>query len=140
MTCPDYRPRRQGIAYPTPTNVQWRRILRHCTHVDTGFTTPCWIWLGRLDTDGYGECKYNGAKRFVHRIAYASLRGVTPAGRDVDHKCHQRACCNPEHLEAKKPIENAGKHPEAYQQSIQVNSKNYLDYAESQAGLEPVPF
>lgn len=140
MSTAGYKPRRQGITYPTPSNRQWRRILRHCVRVATGFATPCWIWTGRLDTDGYGECKYNGAKRFVHRIAYASLRGQTPARRDVEHRCHQRACCNPEHLKALKPKDNAADHPTKFRQVLQFNKTNVFDLCDSRGILLPVPF
>jgi hypothetical protein len=139
MSTAEYKPRRQGITYPTPSNPQWRRILRKCKHVDTGYATPCWIWCGRIDTDGYGECKYNGAKRFIHRIAYASLRGTAPARRDVDHKCKQRACCNPEHLAARQPLDNASdNNPHA--SPLQFNKTNIFDLCDSRGTLLPVPF
>lgn len=133
----DYKPKRLGIEYPSPSRFQWRRILRRCRHVDTGFLTPCWIFIGYTDSDGYGECKYNGEKRFVHRIAYAWGKGKAPARRDMDHACHQRACCNPSHVFAVQPKINAGDHGEMPEQ---VNGKNFLDYLEKRGKLKGLPF
>ena len=35
----------------------------------------------------------------AHRYAYAAFKGVIPEGLIVRHTCHNRACCNPEHLD-----------------------------------------
>lgn len=64
----------------------------------------CWMWLGKCDPRlGYGavERVWKG-KRYVlaHRLAYAVLVGEIPDGYTIDHLCLNRACCNPEHLEA----------------------------------------
>lgn len=36
----------------------------------------------------------------AHRIAYELVRGQVPEGLVLDHLCRNRACCNPDHLEA----------------------------------------
>lgn len=62
----------------------------------------CWLFTGVLDAGGYGLLwdarRRNNSK--AHRIAYEVWVGDIPAGCDVHHRCHQRACCNPMHLEA----------------------------------------
>jgi len=128
MSIAIFKPIRQGIRYPAPTVTQWRRILRKCKHINTGHITPCWIWCGRIDSEGYGEAKYNGEKRFVHRIAYARLHGETPAKRVIDHTCNQRACCNPTHLNAMKTDEHNSKSGNTEDAPIQVNRQNLFDF------------
>jgi hypothetical protein len=42
----------------------------------------------------------------VHRIAYELTKGQILDGMDIDHRCRNRACCNPDHLEAVSHREN----------------------------------
>lgn len=123
-----HRPKRQGITYPKPNCKEWRRLLKRVVQVHTGFDSPCWIWTGRVDPDGYGEAKYRGAKRFTHRISYARKHGETPARRDVEHLCRQRACLNPSHIISLPPKENAAGRSERDEAPHQVNKHNVFEY------------
>ena len=55
----------------------------------------CWIWMGSLDSHGYGQA----AKRIAHRVIYQHLLGPIPKGLELDHLCRVRCCVNPAHLE-----------------------------------------
>lgn len=66
--------------------------------------TPCWVWRGALK-DGYGRFTYEGRTYRAHRVAYEAFIGEI-ADFDangkvlvLDHKCRNRACTNPEHVE-----------------------------------------
>jgi len=52
---------------------------------------------------GYGKIKWKvdgkWTVRSVHRVVYLALVG-DPGDADLDHLCRNRACCNPDHLEA----------------------------------------
>jgi hypothetical protein len=79
----------------------------------------CWEWLGRKNwRTGYGELerKYKG-KRYVlaHRLAYAVLVGPIPKGLTIEHKCRNRACVNPKHLEPMAFVENLKRRDRARQ-------------------------
>jgi hypothetical protein len=68
-------------------------------------TSGCWLWVGHLESDGYGVfvrgTTYLGTRRqgFAHRLAYETFIGPIPKRREVDHICRVRRCVNPEHLQ-----------------------------------------
>lgn len=71
--------------------------------------SPCLLWRGSpLNADGYGRIRgwhpsKNGRghrKQFVHRLAYEYFVGPLPPGFEVDHRCRNRDCWQPPHLEA----------------------------------------
>ena len=67
----------------------------------------CWIWIGGLNSDGYGTFKVNTHRTEVaHRFSYWLHRGSIPPYKELDHTCRVRCCANPFHLEPVTTREN----------------------------------
>lgn len=64
----------------------------------TAVSDTCWNWTGATNSAGYGVFWLHGKNAYAHRVSFV-LRGITiPQNHDVDHKCRNRKCVNPEHL------------------------------------------
>lgn len=75
----------------------------------TSWDGECLVWTGHRIHNGYGRLGVGGVLTLAHRYVYAQAYGPIPAGLDIDHKCHNRACVRVEHLRAvsrKQNIEN----------------------------------
>lgn len=57
----------------------------------------CWMWTGRIRSDGYGDVWYDGRHQLAHRVAWA-LAGPGREAAELDHQCRIRACVKPDHL------------------------------------------
>lgn len=67
--------------------------------------TGCWIWVGSMKSDGYG----NNTRRFfgkrfknAHRLSICAFNKINPQLLSKNHfschKCHNKFCVNPGHL------------------------------------------
>lgn len=64
------------------------------------------IWPGAT-REGYGVKKYQGKVIDAHRWVYEQVKGKPiPFGMYIDHKCRERRCVNPRHLEVVTSGEN----------------------------------
>jgi len=68
-------------------------------------TEGCWQWLG-WTTRGHGRFKIGLQRYAAHRLAYTWAKGKIPNGLTLDHKCRNRGCVKPDHLEPVTVVEN----------------------------------
>lgn len=59
-----------------------------------GQKTPCWIWQGMLNQNGYGML----GSELAHRVFYERANGKIQEGLEIHHLCKIRSCVNPDHL------------------------------------------
>lgn len=79
-----------------------RKYILDRTEERTVGSYTCWVWTGSLTGNGYARGK-EGTQ--PHREAYELWIGPIPFGAQLDHRCRNHACCNPDHL---KPVTRAG--------------------------------
>lgn len=61
--------------------------------------TGCLEWTGAVDKDGYGKICTNKRTMRPHRLAYNITHGIElRPDQQLNHKCHNRLCWNPEHV------------------------------------------
>ena len=66
----------------------------------------CWLWVGAVDSNGYGAVKVNGKRRSTHRVAFELYKGPLPEGTVACHTCNVKPCVNPDHLYAGSRSDN----------------------------------
>jgi hypothetical protein len=71
--------------------------VRFAMNVDS--SGECWLWLGKKNSDGYGELEINKRTVKAHRYAFQQVSGKSiPSHLEVCHTCDQPACVRPAHL------------------------------------------
>lgn len=105
----------------------WRNVCK--SDVDS-----CWEWTAALRA-GYGCIKVSGKLESCHRLAFVLTYGPVPDGMIVGHKCDNRKCCNPAHLEAITYRQNA---IDKFARQRQVNAKGSANYGAKLTELQVV--
>lgn len=102
-------------------------ILKDKTEIDP--ETGCYLYTGSKNNDGYGQIQFEHMTMRTHKIGIylqLNLDPMLPYGPQVNHKCSNKHCWNPEHVYIGDQQEN---HSDAMRArthtSIQSKSKTH---------------
>jgi hypothetical protein len=91
-------------------------IQRFWSKVDK--SKGCWTWKGAVNKRGYGHYSADGKDVLAHRFSYQLVTGVPiPDGMQLDHRCHNPGCVNPEHLRMATALQNNENYQPKYTQA-----------------------
>jgi hypothetical protein len=66
----------------------------------------CWEWTESTYHNGYGRFSDNGRWYLAHRVSYGLNVAPIPRGMVVMHRCNNKKCVNPFHLDVGTHSEN----------------------------------
>lgn len=66
---------------------------------DHGDSEKCLEWPFTRTRGGYGMLRCEAGRKTAHRLAFEIFNGTIPDGQWVRHKCDNRGCYSPRHLE-----------------------------------------
>jgi len=84
----------------------WEKVHKHKSN--------CWLWTGCLNNKGYGFFYNENKVVTAHHYAWTLLIGDLEPGTNVHHKCPNKHCVNPDHLEALPVGAHAALHRRGY--------------------------
>jgi len=91
-------------------------------HRNVTMTAECWIWNGPQTPNGYGKWQRGPGfrERVIHRIIWEHHNNQPiPEGKQLDHLCRNRLCCNPTHLEPVTGSENTTRQDHAHRRKTE---------------------
>ena len=68
-------------------------------------TDTCWLWKKAKTTAGYGVFAENRKTQYAHQYAWKLWKSPT-LPKVIRHKCRNRHCVNPDHIEGGTQLEN----------------------------------
>jgi hypothetical protein len=69
-------------------------------------TKFCWVWVGALNSSGYGVIWDGYSLVYAHRLSWLMHGGDPLNVLEIDHLCRNRACVNPDHLDRTTHVDN----------------------------------
>lgn len=86
----------------------------------------CWLWFGSYmgrKRSTYGSVRIGRKMEYAHRYFYAAAGNIIPETHQVDHKCYNTLCVNPQHMGAVSRKTNLQR-ARAYYKAARTHCKN----------------
>ena len=115
------------MQWESPGKRFWARVRK---------TTTCWLWTGKLNSEGFGRIYADRQAYKVHRYAFALLVGSISPGDDILHTCPNAHCVNPDHLQLRSAIQRdkrVRQKPKVTKESRMGNSRLTRSQAQAEA-------
>ena len=99
-----------------------RVVPKEMGYMIDDLSSPCFIWQGGDSGTGrgggYGRMSLGSQTVATHIVVYTHFYGYIPGKKQVDHKCRNRLCCNPLHLELVSPKTNCKRRSAARKENV----------------------
>lgn len=82
--------------------IDYKDIMNNVTVKKNG----CWLWNKGAQLDGYALISPNGKVTRAHRYFYKVFTANNIEGLQLHHKCRNKLCMNPDHLEPLTHLEH----------------------------------
>tara|TARA_R110000744_G_scaffold476_10_gene1819 strand:+ start:5797 stop:6168 length:372 start_codon:yes stop_codon:yes gene_type:complete len=81
----------------------YAKVALMTLEIEGPLPTPCWVWQGGHSGagrgGGYPRMSLDGGTVAVHRVMWTQVHGYIPPKKQIDHRCENRLCVNPAHLQ-----------------------------------------
>ncbi|WP_368655415.1 HNH endonuclease [Castellaniella ginsengisoli] len=112
MTFHDQPMSLEDLAFPRDRQARSdTRAIPAGTIDPSGLQGECIDGPGERTRLGYVRVWVSGVRLLAHVVAWELINGPVPTGMELDHKCRNRWCRNPLHLEPVSHAENCRRSP-----------------------------
>ena len=73
-----------------------QQIINFQKKIELDIISGCWVWIGSINHNGYSVFRDGKKTTSGHRMSYEHWNGYIPKGLQINHKCRNRLCVNPE--------------------------------------------
>jgi hypothetical protein len=116
------------------------KILSNITLEDHGYETLCHVWQGSHSGNGrgggYPRMSLDGHTVAVHIVSFTNKNGLVPGKKQIDHKCNNRMCVNPDHLQMVTHKKNQKLRIERSRKDINALSPQHCQSSSHHAGSD----
>lgn len=93
-----------------PTDKIMQRIIANILIMDTGYTSPCYVWTGSNSQqkrgNSYARMSILGVTTAVHLFLWKKFNGAIKKKYQIDHMCNNTLCVRLDHFQMVTHLKN----------------------------------